>query len=261
MLLPTLLTFILIVIILFVVILSCFEIGWKVRHSHKKRDEPDADSGLGAIDGAVFGLMGLLIAFTFTGAAARFETRRDLIVQETNAMGTAWLRLDLLPSDAQSIVRAEMRDYVDSRIDLFRLVSYDQVAAEKEFARGIALQQKIWSDSATALKQQGSPAATSLLLAALNDMIDITTTRYVAMLTHPPLAIYIVLGFFVLASSLLAGYGMGKSDKRNWTHRLLFSATLALAMYIILDLDYPRLGLIRINTMDQIMVDLRNSMN
>jgi hypothetical protein len=70
-----------------------------------------------------------------------------------------------------------------------------------------------------------------------------------------------VLGFFVLASSLLAGYAMGKSGKRNWTHRLIFSATLALAMYMILDFDYPRLGLIRIDQMDHVMVDLRKSMD
>jgi hypothetical protein len=205
--------------------------------------------------------MGLLIAFTFTGAASRFETRRSLIVQETNAMGTAWLRLDLLPQLAQPALRAEMRDYVDSRIRFFRLLSTDRPAAAAESAKETGMQTKIWSGAATALQQQNSPAVTSLLLASLNEMIDITTTRQVALLTHPPLAIYLVLGFFVLASSLLAGYGMGKSGKRNWTHRLLFSATLALAMYVILDLDYPRLGFIRIDQMDHIMVDLRTTMN
>jgi hypothetical protein len=154
-----------------------------------------------------------------------------------------------------------MRDYVDSRLRFFRLLSTDIPAATNELATGNALQDKIWSGAAAALQQQNSPAATSLLLSSLNDMIDITTTRYVAWLTHPPLPVYFVLGFFVLASSLLAGYGMGKSGKRNWTHRLIFSATLALAMYMILDFDYPRLGLIRIDQMDHVMVDLRKSMD
>jgi hypothetical protein len=257
---PSVLTFVVVVTLLFVSVLACFEIGWRIRHRRRQEDD-HADSGLGAIDGAVFGLMGLLIAFTFTGAAERFETRRAQIVQETNAMGTAWLRLDLLPLGVQPTVRAEMRDYVDSRISFFRLIPYDLPAAERELATGNMLQGKIWKDSAAALKEQNSPAATSLLLSSLNEMIDITTTRYVAMLTHPPLAVYFVLGFLLLASALLAGYGMGKSGQRSWTHRLLFSATLAIAMYVILDLDYPRLGFIRIDTMDKIMVDLRKSMN
>jgi hypothetical protein len=176
-------------------------------------------------------------------------------------MGTAWLRLDLLPTAAQPALRAEMRDYVDSRLRFFRLISTDIPAATNELAKGNTLQRKIWSGAAAALQQQNSPAATSLLLSSLNEMIDITTTRYVALLTHPPLAIYLVLGVFVLASSLLAGYGMGKAGKRKWTHRLIFSATLAVAMYAILDLDYPRLGLIRIDQMDHVMVDLRKSMD
>lgn len=257
--LPSMVKLVMSVTVLFVAILACLEIGWRIRH--RRSHEDSEDSGLSTIDGAVFGLMGLLIAFTFTGAGSRFETRRQLVVQETNAMGTAWLRLDLLPTAAQPALRAEMRDYVDSRLRFFRLISTDIPAATNELAKGNTLQRKIWSGAAAALQQQNSPAATSLLLSSLNDMIDITTTRYVALLTHPPLAIYLVLGVFVLASSLLAGYGMGKAGKRNWTHRLIFSATLAVAMYVILDLDYPRLGLIRIDQMDHVMVDLRKSMD
>jgi hypothetical protein len=257
--LPSIVKFVVVVTLLFVAILACLEIGWRIRHRSDRED--GEGSGLGATEGAVFGLMGLLIAFTFTSAASRFETRRQLIVQETNAMGTAWLRLDLLPTAAQPAVRAEMRDYVDSRLRFFRLLSSDLPAATSELTTSSALLGKIWKDVGAALQQQNSPAATSLLLSSLNEMIDITTTRYVALLTHPPLPIYLMLGFFVLASSLLAGYGMGKSGQRNWTHRLVFSATLALAMYLILDLDYPRLGLIRIDQMDRVMVDLRKSMD
>ncbi len=188
--------------------------------------------------------------------------RRDLITKETNAIGTAWLRIDLLPAAAQPAIRADFRDYVDSRIKTFRLAqSGDLREAWAEFARSNAMQTRIWKEAVAACQQQSSAAVTSLVMSSLNDMIDITTTRYVAILTHPPLAIYLVLGFLVLASALLGGYGMGKSGNRNWTHMLLYSAALALAMYVILDLDYPRVGVIRIDAMDHIMVDLRNSMN
>ena len=84
-----------------------------------------SDAGLNALDGAVFALMGLLIAFTFSGAASRFEVRRALIVQETNDIGTAYLRLDLLPADAQPALRQDFRDYVDARLKFYASLTDD----------------------------------------------------------------------------------------------------------------------------------------
>src|SRR5271154_7259220 len=134
--LPNVLSFSLLALALFAGVLACLEIGWTVRHKRRHEESPDADSGLGAIDGAVYGLMGLLIAFTFTGAAARFEVRRELITKEANAIGTAWLRLDLLPAAAQPPIRAEFRDYLDSRIKTYQLgQSGDIAGAWAEFAR------------------------------------------------------------------------------------------------------------------------------
>src|SRR3982750_4185247 len=85
--------------------------------SHTSFDSP---RGVGTIEASVFGLLGLLIAFTFAGAESRFETRRQLIVQESNAIGTAYLRLNLLPASAQSGIRAAFRSYTDARIAYFR---------------------------------------------------------------------------------------------------------------------------------------------
>ena len=98
-----------------------------------------------------------------------------------------------------------------------------------------------------------------LLLPALNQMIDITTKRTVALQTHPPVVIYGMRAGLALAGSVLAGYGMS-AGKRSWLHMLGFAATMAIAVYVILDLEHPRIGLIRIDTIDRIMVDLRNSM-
>src|SRR5262245_31804624 len=96
--------------------LICLRAGWQVGRQRLRDADIDSAAGLGAVDGAVFGLMGLLIAFTFTGAAARFDHRRDLIVEEANAIGTAWLRLDLLQPEARDDLRVLMREYVDARI-------------------------------------------------------------------------------------------------------------------------------------------------
>jgi len=74
-----------------------------------KEDPEGARAGAGAVEGSVFGLLGLLIAFTFSGAAFRFDARRQLAVEETNAIGTAYLRLDLLPADKQPALRDSFR--------------------------------------------------------------------------------------------------------------------------------------------------------
>lgn len=215
--------------------------------------------GLGAIEGAIFGLMGLLIAFTFGSAAVRFENRRNLIVEEVNDIGTAYLRLDLLPVEAQPKLRDVFRRYVDSRLAVYRSLP-DIEAAKAELARMADLQKEIWEGSVAACRESGSTAPAMLLLPALNAMIDITTTRTVATQAHQPAMIFIMLALTMLACSLLAGVGMTGGPARSWLHVVCFAAVLTMAFYVILDLEYPRLGIIRIDWMDQLLRDLRSSM-
>ena len=254
------LIFVCIVLALFGGILVCLEIGWRLRTKNLATETETSDAGLNALDGAVFGLMGLLIAFTFSGAATRFDARRALIVQETNDIGTAYLRIDMLPADAQAALRQDYRDYLDARLDFYDKLDDDVDATELAFTKSTDLQHKIWTESVAATARQSSAAVTTLVLSSVNAMIDITTTRLVALETHPPPAIYLALAAVILASSVLAGYAMAKSGRRNWNHMLIYSATLAFAVYLIFDLDHPRLGLVRIDSVDHILVDLRNSM-
>jgi hypothetical protein len=244
----------------FAAILGLMEVGRRIGVRQRGLDAEGAHKGFGAIDGAIFGLMGLLLAFTFSGAAARFDVRRQLIGQESNAIGTAYLRIDLLPSTAQSELREDFRNYLDARLGYYRNLSLDDAAAKAELEESVRLQGKIWSESVAACAQVGSPSTTSLVLSSLNEMIDITTTRTVAHEMHPPSVVYWGLAVLVLASSGLAGYGMAEARTRSWLHMLIYSVILAIAVYVILDLEYPRTGLIRIEAADHVLMDLRNSM-
>jgi len=213
------------------------------------------------VDGAVFGLLGLLVAFTFSGASSRFDSRRQLIVEETNAIGTAYLRIDMLPAAAQPALRDYFRRYLDSRLAIYRKLP-DVVAAKEELARSNQLQGEIWRCGVAAVQQQGAPpAAPMLFLPALNAMFDITTTRTMATQMHPPEIVYVMLFGLALLASLLAGYGMAGGRTRKWLHMIGFAVIMALSVYVILDLELPRLGLIRVNAFDQALVDLRESMN
>jgi hypothetical protein len=245
---------------LFLGMLLFLEIGRRIGMRRLKTDSGTGAEGIGAVDGAVFAVLGLLIAFTFSGATARFDTRRQQIVEETNDIGTAYLRLDLLPADAQPALRESFRRYLDARIEAFRKLP-DAAAARESLAKANDLQLQIWRQAVGASHAKGaSAAAPMLLLPALNAMIDITTTRTMATQTHPPLVIFGMLFGLALAASLLAGHGMTGSRVRTWFHMLGFALVIAVAVFVILDIEYPRAGLIRIDTFDRALMDLRQSM-
>ena len=105
---------------LFVGMLVLLETGRRLGVRRLSQDPDGTPKGVGAVEGAVFGLLGLLIAFTFSGAATRFDGRRQLVVEEANAIGTAWMRLDLLPAEAAAGLRELFRQYVDSRLAVSR---------------------------------------------------------------------------------------------------------------------------------------------
>lgn len=247
-------------LVLFCGMLVLLEIGRRIGLRRMAQDSEGARAGVGAVEGAVFGLLGLLIAFTFSGAASRFDTRRQLIVEETNDIGTAYLRLDVLPADQQPALREKFRQYVDTRLAVYAKLP-DIAAAKEELAKGNKLQGEIWRQAVAASRAQGaSPAAPMLLLPALNAMIDITTTRTMAAQMHPPAIIVTMLFGLALASALLAGYAMAAAKSRSWLHMIGFAFVMAFAIYVILDMEYPRLGLIRVDVFDQALVEFRQSM-
>jgi hypothetical protein len=245
---------------LFVAMLVCYEIGRRIGFARLASDPDGLAHGIGAVDGAVFALLGLLIAFTFSGAASRFEDRRHLVTQEANAIGTAYLRVDLLPADAQPELRELFRKYVDLRAVVYSQVA-DRAATEAKLAEAAALQETIWAKALAAGRRPDATApATMLVLPALNEMIDITTTRHVATRNHPPLVIYLLLAGLSLVGSLLVGYGMSENKRQSWLHTTAFAIVLSLTTYVIVDLEFPRVGLIRVDAADQVLVDLRKSM-
>lgn len=243
---------------LFAGMLLAFGVGWR---TGGRRKSGENGSLSGAIDSAIFGLFSLLVAFTFSGAAERYDHRRQLIAEETNNIGTAWLRVDLLSTSDQLPVRELFRRYLDSRLQTYRKLA-ETPLPEKEMAESVRLQDEIWKRSVVATSGPGAHQdAGKLLLPALNAMIDITTTRAMATLIHPPAAILILLFGLGLASSFLMGLGMADVTRRNLVLVVDYVAITALTVLVIVDLEYPRRGLIRVDPYDSFLRDLRQTMN
>lgn len=250
----------LVVLLLFAGMLAAQEWGRRIGERHRTLDGADHKSAYGATEGAVFALLGLFLAFAFSGAGTRFDARRQLVVAESNAIGTAWLRISVLPQDRQPELRGLFREYLDSRIETYRLLS-EGSDPRPELGKSIALQQRIWERATAAAASSGQVPPYTVLLPALNEMIDLTTTRTAASRQHPPLIVYLMIAVLALVSALYIGYGMAGRRVRSLMHTLGFAAVTSIVMYVILDLEFPRLGFVRIESTDQVFVDLRISMN
>jgi hypothetical protein len=235
-----------------------FTIGHRLgrRRLQKEDTSPEVSS---AIIGALFALLGLLLAFTFSGAYSRFDARRQLIVQEANAIGTAYLRLDLLPAPAQASLRERFREYATSRAILYDKIG-DNRAVMNELARASVLQRDIWTQAVAASKGPEYQSVRMLLLPALNEMIDIVTTRTVAIQTHTPLHIFFIMFAIALTCAGLTGYRASASEHPGYSYNILLAAVTACILYLILDIEYPSVGLIRLDTVNQVLVELVNTM-
>jgi len=245
--------------VLFVGMLVLLDVGRRIGRRRLQHDAEGARAGVGVIEGSVFGLLGLLLAFTFSGAASRFDARRHLIVQETNAIGTAWQRIDMLPPEFRPAIQDGFRRYLDARLAVYRKMP-DVVAAKKELADARRIQEEVWAKATAVCRTEDGAPARMLLIPAMNEMFDIADARVLATRMHPPAIVFVMLGLLALAGALLAGYGMAGGQTRSWIHMVGFATTIALAIYVTLEFEYPRLGFIRLHDFDQALVDLRSSM-
>jgi hypothetical protein len=238
--------------------LFCIEGGMRLRARHIRAAASDT-TGFAAVHGAAFALMGLMIAFTFSGAASRFDHRRDLIVEEANDIGTAYLRIELLPEAARGPLQTKFREYVDSRIETYR-AGTDVARVAQSLQQAAELQGQIWQMARHAIDQAPSPPVAALIVPSLNDMFDIVTTRVAATQIHPPAIVWVMVGGLTIVCSFLVGYDLGGGVRRNWLHVLTFAVLFSLTLYVIIDMEYPRVGLIRVTAMDRMLEDVRDSM-
>ena len=235
----------------------CLEGGYQLGHRHSRMDSK-AHEGIGTIEAAVFALLGLLLGFAFAGATSRLDARRQLIVRETNTIGTAYLLLDVLPASDQPDLRRLFRDYLEARLRVYGELK-DLDAAKRQITQAAQLQQKIWQRAVGASRLDPTQNTTRLVLPAITDMMDVTTARTVALQTRLPALILCLLVVVALLSALLAGYAMAKRKARSLLHVVLCAASVSITVYVVLDLDDPRSGLIRIDAADRVLGQLHDS--
>jgi hypothetical protein len=231
-------------------------VRWGRRNQHKAKEA----RSFGPVEAGVFSLLALLIAFTFGDAMTRWELRRQLVVQEANAISEVYLRTDMLENEDRSVVRAQLQRYVEARIDLYSVLHQTEAPVE-ETRRVELLQDSIWRSALAAASAQESNTAELLLLPSLNQMIDITTTRAAITRAHPPPVIYLVLSLHALVCALIAGYGIGMHARRSVVHMVAFALATSFSIWMIMELELPRRGMVRLDPNDKLLHELRVEMD
>jgi hypothetical protein len=240
------------VVILLIVLLSV-EFGYRLGKYRRSHHETEKEAPLGTMVGATLGLLAFILAFTFGLAASRFDNRRQLLLDEANAIGTTYLRAGMLPEGGQQI-RDLLRDYVGARLEAVQPGKlYEGIRRSED------VQQKVWTEAETVGNKNPNSIVVGLFVQSLNQMIDLHAARTQAgVRSRIPGAIW--LGLFAVASLSLAtmGYHAGLSGTRRSLAIVAVAVTFSVVIELIADLDRPQQGVLRVN--QQALLDVQRSM-
>jgi hypothetical protein len=240
--------------------------GRRLGQRHIGQAGTGAMAGLDAVEGAVFALLGLLLAFAISGALQRFDERRQLIVQEATAIGTAYDHLDLLPAGSRDAMKAKLREYLAARIELFREpIDFDleherAVYPEAQETKLAALKAELWSGTLSACPSASYVSTCSVLLPVITHVFETAQLRRGANEKHPPKIVFGMLYGFGLVGSLLAGFSMASSKAPSRVHLIAFAVALSFALFVLTNVEFPRLGLIRVDFFDHFLTDVEARM-
>ncbi|MCY1077892.1 bestrophin-like domain [Archangium lansingense] len=195
-----------------------------------------------SLETSVLGMLALLLGFTFSMALSRYDTRHQLEVEEANSIGTTWLRTSLLPEPQRSQTRALLPNYVDARVRFFS-AGTDQTAYEEALRKAGELQQQLWQTASEAADARRD-ALMANYITTLNETIDVSEKRTAALENHIPHAAWAMLIFFSLAATFIVGLAM---PSRAAMMLVILPMVISCALTLVLDLDSPRSGLIRVD--------------
>lgn len=236
------------VLLLFLGCIVMVIIGHKLRNKFLKPDEPESKGGVNSLLGALFGLWGFLLAFTFANSATRFENVRSIMVDETNAIRNSILRSKAFPDSIANAYRAELKTFLQSRIDYYDFGSDPNNTEQflKAKAQSIASSNALWEMSiqVSSLPKIAIPTSANML-AALNTMFDVITKRDALLMAGVPEAVQYLLFFLALTISFVGGFTTPVIKLKEWIIIGGFVLLACSIIYITLDMGRPMRGFIR----------------
>jgi hypothetical protein len=246
----------LLAVLIFLAILGAIYFGFRYRHWLLAKRRVEGKENIGAIEGSLLGLMALLMAFTFSIAAEKFDRSRRVLVEEANAISTAILRCDLYPDSIRTLLRADFSQYVDARIAYYDARD-NQKLIQESLQKTDYYSARIWKRVAESAQNLQNRARTEVMVTALNNMIDIVTTRESYRIAKVPPIVFWALVLITAMGGFLVGYA-NRADKENIVLVTAFALMTAMALFLIVELDRPQRGILNIDAVEQFMVQLKS---
>ena len=244
-----------------VVLVAAVELGYRMGHRSHRRSAEEMESPVSAIAGSILGLLAFMLAFTFGIVANRYDSKKALMREEANAIGTAWLRADLLPAGDRAEAKELLREYLETRL---AFVQSKKLQADKlafVLAETARIQNRLWGMAiAAAPPGPMDPEMAALYLDALNSVFVLGALRKAEGLqARIPESIWFVLSVLMILGMMAVGYQTGVSGSRRSRARVMLAFAFALVIALIIELDRPDSGIIRVSQQPQI--DLLNDMD
>jgi len=231
---------------LFIFMLLAMEIGFRSGRRKQAR-ATEAITQANAVLVSMLGLLALLLAFTFSAALQRYENRSQTVVAEANAIGTTYLRARLLPGEMPDEVQALLRQYLDVRIQEGRVDSTKPELHESLLHQAKLMEAQLWSHAVRAAELDKSVVTSGLFIQSLNELIDASATRNAALNRQvPEIVLFLMFATIVLTTATL-GYASGIAGHRVTLAAFVLLILIALVVYLIIDLDRPRRGVIQVS--------------
>jgi hypothetical protein len=240
--------------VIVLLVLTAIEGGYRLGTYRLRRADREKDAPVGAMVGATLGLLAFMLAFTFGMAASRFDTRKQLVLDEANAIGTTYLRAAMLPEQRDEI-RALLRSYVDARLE-----AVQSGRAVEQILQSENIQNQLWSAATAAGLQHPDSIVVGLFVQSLNEVIDLHAKRVTAGLRNRiPGAIWLALLTIAVLSMAAMGYHAGLVGTTRSLAIIVVAVAFSAVIALIADLDRPQEGALTVS--QQALIDVRQSMN
>jgi hypothetical protein len=242
---------------LFFAIIICNEIGFRSGRFIQLRTDNEVKVLTGSIQASILGLLALLLGFTFSMSMQRYDNRSMALIEEANAIGTAILRVQLLPEEFRTDAEELFREYVNLRVSVGKLDLTQQHEREIYNIKITDVQNELWTLAISATNLDPRPVTTGAFVKSLNDVFDSQGKRNALLQMHVPEVVLVLLFIVFISSGGMMGYSAGLIGKRIVAPIILVSLLITLIVFIIIDLDRPKRGLIQID--QGVMVELLDS--
>jgi hypothetical protein len=250
--------------ILLALALAATESGFRLGRRAKSQVSEGTKALISVIAGSVLGVVGLLLGFTISMAVSRFEMRKQLVLEEANAIGTSFLRTQLLPEQDRDYISSRLRQYVYLRTrhvragDDLRILN-DPAALKAAREESTALQKDFWTRAVSCARKDPNMVPTGMLLQSLNQVIDLDAARWMAYKNHVPEAVIYVDSLVALLATTLIGYSIGLAGERHFFSESLLCLAIVLVISVVIDIDRPRRGMVTVD--QQPMLDLQQQLS